>query len=94
MTDLRNHTDKKCSLDDRIEQVFVSMAKVIHPKYSKHRLYYTVIHTIDCVWSKILNPGLFLTLFKLIPCQVSFELFGALSIYIFLSTDYGHPMKA
>ena len=63
MTDLRNHTDKKCSLDDKIELVFVSLAKVIHTS-QVHRLY-TVIHTIDCVWSKILNPGLFLTLFKL-----------------------------
>ena len=68
MTDLRNHTDKKCSLDDKIELVFVSMAKVIHPKYFKHRLY-TVIHTIDCVWSKILNPGLFLHFSSLYPAQ-------------------------
>ena len=31
--------------------------KVIYPKYSKHWLS-TVAHTIDCVWSKILNHGL------------------------------------
>ena len=33
--------------------------KVIHPKYS-----------IDCVCSKMLNNGLFLSLFKLIPCHI------------------------
>ena len=40
--------------------------KVIYPKYSKHWPY-TVVHTIDCVCSKMLNHGLFLSLFKLIP---------------------------
>ena len=48
-------------------------AKVIYPKYSKH-LPYTVAHTIDCVCSKMLNHGLnhglFLSLFKLIPCPI------------------------
>ena len=47
--------------------------KVIHPKYSKHWPY-TVAHTIDCVCSKMLNHGLnhglFLLLFKLIPCHI------------------------
>jgi hypothetical protein len=41
--------------------------KVIYPKYSKHWPY-TVAHTIDCVWIKMLdhglNYGLFLSLFK------------------------------
>ena len=39
-----------------------------------------------CVCSKMLNHGLnhelFLSIFKLIPCQVSFELFRALYMYI------------
>ena len=47
--------------------------KVIYPKYTKHRPY-TVAHTIDCVCSKMLNHGLnhglFLSLFKLIPCPI------------------------
>ena len=67
--------------------------KVIYPKYSKH-WHYTVAYTIDCVSSKMLNHGLnhgiFLSLFKHIPCPinwivyvlVSFELFGALYMYI------------
>ena len=48
-------------------------AKVIYTKYSKHWPY-TVAHTIDCVCSKMLNHGLnhglFLSLFKLIPCPI------------------------
>ena len=48
-------------------------AKVIYPKYYKHWPY-TVAHTIDCVCSKMLNHGfnhgLFLLLFKLIPCPI------------------------
>ena len=47
--------------------------KVIETKYSKHWPY-TVAHTIDCVCSKMLNHGLnhglFLSLFKLIPCHI------------------------
>ena len=47
--------------------------KVIYPKYSKH-WHHTVAHTIDCVCSKMLNHGsnhgLFLSLFKLIPCPI------------------------
>ena len=47
--------------------------KVIHPKYSKHWPY-TVAKTIDCLCSKMLNHGLnnglFLSLFKLIPCPI------------------------
>ena len=43
--------------------------KVIYPKYSKHWPY-TVAYTIDCVCSKMLNHGLFLSLFKLIPCPI------------------------
>ena len=31
---------------------------------------YTVAYTIDCVCSKMLNHGLFLSLFKLIPCPI------------------------
>ena len=50
---------------------FYEKNKVIHPKYSKHWPY-PVAYTIDCVCSKMLNHGLnhglFLTLFKLIPC--------------------------
>ena len=49
-------------------------SKVIYPKYSKHWPY-TVAHTIDCVCSKMLNHGLnhglFLSLFKLIPCPIN-----------------------
>ena len=52
---------------------FLSWIKVIYPKYSKH-WHYNVAHTIDCVCSKMLNhglnPGLFLSLFKLIPCHI------------------------
>ena len=47
--------------------------KVMYPKYSKHWPY-TVAHTIDCVYCKMLNHGLnhglFLSLFKLIPCPI------------------------
>ena len=47
--------------------------KVIYTKYSKH-CPYTVAHTIDCVYSKMLNyglnHGLFLSFFKLIPCPI------------------------
>ena len=43
------------------------MRKVIYPKYSKHWPY-TLAHTIDCVCSKMLNHGLFQSLFKLISC--------------------------
>ena len=48
--------------------------KFIHPKkYSKHWPY-SVAYTIDCVCSRMLNDGLnhglFLSLFKLIPCPI------------------------
>ena len=46
-----------------------ALLKVIYPKYSKHWPY-TVAHIIDCVCSKMLNHGLFLSLFKLIPCPI------------------------
>ena len=53
----------------RKSTTFQVKCKVIYPKYSKHWPY-TVVHTIDCVCSKILdhssNHGLFLSLFKLI----------------------------
>ena len=55
-----------------------SPSKVIYPKYSKHWPY-TVAHTMDCVCSKILNRGLnhglFLSLFKLIPCHIHWIVF-------------------
>ena len=45
---------------------FGIQCKVIHPKYSKHWPY-TLTHTIDCVYSEMLNHGLnhrsFLSLF-------------------------------
>ena len=44
-------------------------SKVMHPKCSKHWLY-TVVHSIDCVCSKMLNHGLFLSLLKLIFCPI------------------------
>ena len=51
----------------------LARCKVIHTKYSKHWPY-TVAHTIDCVCIKMLNHGLnhglFLSLFKLIPCHI------------------------
>ena len=40
--------------------------KVIYPKYSKH-WHYTMAYSTDCVCSKMLNHGLVLSLFKLIP---------------------------
>ena len=42
--------------------------KVIYTKYSKHWPY-TVAHTIDCVCTKMLNHGLFILLFMLIPAS-------------------------
>ena len=46
--------------------------KVIYPKYSKHWPY-TVANIIDCDCIEMLNHGLnhglFLSLFKLIPCH-------------------------
>ena len=48
------------------------VSKVICTKYSKHWPY-TV--AIDCVCSKILNHGLFLSLFKLIPCHIHWIVF-------------------
>ena len=54
-------------------QIFSIFYKFIYPKYSKH-LPYTVAHTIDCACIKMLNHGLnhglFLSLFKLIPCHI------------------------
>ena len=54
------------------------LPKVIYPKYSKHWLY-TVAHTIDCVYSKMLNHGLnhgfFLSRFKLIPCPIHWTVY-------------------
>ena len=48
-------------------------SKVIYTKYSKHWPY-TMAHTIDCVCIKMLNHGLnhglFISLFKLIPCPM------------------------
>ena len=51
-----------------------AFVKVIYPKYSKHWPFTVAhtIHTIYCVCSKILNHGLFLSHFKLIPCPVYF----------------------
>ena len=47
--------------------------KILYPKYSKHWSY-TLAHTINCVWSKmlnhVLNHGLFLSVFKIIPCHI------------------------
>ena len=47
--------------------------KIMYPKYSKHWPY-TVAQTSDCVRCKILNHGLnnglFLSIFKLIPCPI------------------------
>ena len=52
--------------------------KVIYTKSSKHYPC-TVAYTIDCVCSKMLNHGLnhglFLSLFKLIPCPIHIELY-------------------
>ena len=54
-------------------KAFSGLLKVIYPKYSKHSLS-TVAHTIDGVCSKMLNSGLnyglFLSIFKLIPCHI------------------------
>ena len=49
--------------------IFQQLFKFIYPKYSKHWPY-TLAHTIDCVCSKMLDHGLFLSLFKLIPCPM------------------------
>ena len=61
---------RQALLKQASKQVYV---KFIYPKYSKHWPY-TVTHTIDCVCSKMLNHslnhGLFLSLFKLIPCPI------------------------
>ena len=61
-------------------------AKVIHTKYSKHWPYTTVAHTIDCVCSKMvnhgLNYGLFLSLFKLIPCPIHWI------VYVLANLDF------
>ena len=46
-----------------------STPKVVYPKYSK-RWPYTVAHRIDCVCSKMLHHGLFLSFFKLISCPI------------------------
>ena len=43
--------------------------KVIHPKYSKDWTY-TVAHSTDCVYSKMLNHGWFLSFFKFILCPI------------------------
>ena len=55
----------------RYQVLFDNKSKVIYPKYSEP---YTVAYTIDCVCSKMLNHGLngglFLSLFKLIPCPI------------------------
>ena len=52
---------------------FHQLTKVINTKCSIHWSY-TVAYTIDCVCSKMLdyglNHGLFLLLFKLIPCTI------------------------
>ena len=80
------------SVGSKLETVDVGLQswpifKVIHPKYSKH-CPYTVAHTIDYVCSKILdhglNHGLFLSLFKLIPCPIHWIVYGlAYSNFIF-----------
>ena len=55
------------------------LGKVIYPKYSQKHWPYTLAHTIDCVCSKMLNHGLnhglFLSLFKLIPCHIHWIVF-------------------
>ena len=43
--------------------------KLYVPSTPKHWTY-TVAHTIDCVCSKLLNHGLFISLFKRIPCHI------------------------
>ena len=61
----------------------VKITPVIYPKYSKNWPY-TVAHTIDCVCSKMLNHGLnhglFLSLFKLIPCPIHWVVYSEVSI--------------
>ena len=64
----------KSNLQKRNRKQLLASFKVIYPlKYFKHWPY-TVAHTIDCVCSKMLNHGLnhglFLSLFKLIPCPI------------------------
>ena len=63
-----NHTERK-----RLKYLhtgFQEVAyKVIYPKYSKHWPY-TVARKVDCVCSKMLNHGLFFSLFKLITCHI------------------------
>ena len=53
--------------------MYKERVKVMYPKYSKHWPY-TVADTIACVCRKMLhhglNHGLFLSLFKLIPCHI------------------------
>ena len=67
-------------------ECFNSTAKVIHPKYSKHWPY-TVAYKIDCVCSKMLNHGLnhglFLSLFKLIPCPIYWIVYLCVSLFKF-----------
>ena len=61
-------------------------------KYSKHWLC-TVTHTIDCVCSKMLNHGLFLSLFKLIPCPIHWivNVLGAIQVLRHHVFDFFRP---
>ena len=62
-----------------------SQGKVIYPKYFKHWPY-TVAHTIHCVGRSNhgLIHGLFLSLFKLIPCPIRYIVYE-LAYFIFES---------
>ena len=70
-------------------------SKVIYPKYSKNWPY-TVVHTIDFVCSKMLNHrlnhGLFLSLFKLIPCPIHWIVYVLLwrTRILLLTKSKGH----
>ena len=82
LTDLYHSRDQVCDVKKFVLSLFIRQkyttltwvsAKVMYPKYSKYWPY-TVAHTIACVCSKMLNHGwnhgLFLSLFKLIPCPI------------------------
>ena len=62
-----------CKRSYSCNKITTTWIKVIYPKYSEHWPF-IVAHTIDCVCSKMLNQGLnhglFLSLFKLIPCPI------------------------
>jgi hypothetical protein len=69
-------------LSEGVLKSFNAQFKVIHPKYSKHWPY-IVAHTIEFVCSKMLNHGLFLSLFKLIPCPIYRIVYIYVSIFKF-----------